>query len=176
MGMSRQDVVRIGLREQDRLLAYIHAIVNDDHAAEDVFQETFAAAIEQCIAIADEHHLVRWLRVTARNKSKEAIRKLVRQPRRLDDDVIDRLEGHFDELPANGSTDTMDALRQCMDQLAPNIRRLVELRYQDDLSGQKLADVVGQKLNTVYVTLSRAHRTLANCVRLRLADMEKRHV
>jgi len=176
MALSRQEIVRLGLREQDRLLAYILAIVHDDHTAEDVFQETFALAVERCDAINDAEHLVRWFRVTARNKSKEAIRHRVRQPARLDDDVIELLEPHFDQLPEQVNRDTLEALRHCMQQLAPNARRLVELRYTQNLTGRQLADYVHQKLNTVYVTLSRAHRALAKCIRDRIAEMEQRHV
>lgn len=175
MALSRQQIVRLGLHEQDRLMAYILAILHDDHLAEDVFQETFALAVEQADQFADADHLVRWFRVTARNKSKEAIRRQIRQPARLDDDVIAQLEPHFDRLPDRATSDTLDALRLCMDQLAPNARRLVELRYARNLSGQKLADFVSQKLNTVYVTLSRAHRALGDCIRKRLAE-EGRHV
>ena len=104
MALSRHDIVRIGLGEQDRLLAYIFAIVHDDHIAEDVFQETFALAVEKNERINDAEHFVRWLRVTARNKSKEALRTRANSPQLLDDAVIDSLESHWDAIDTEAHT------------------------------------------------------------------------
>lgn len=170
MALSRHDIVRIGLGEQDRLLAYIFAIVHDDHIAEDVFQETFALAVEKNERINDAEHFVRWLRVTARNKSKEALRTRANSPQLLDDAVIDSLESHWDAIDTEAHTAQIAALRHCMEQLTPNLREFVELRYTQGLTGKSLAEATGRSLNTVYTSVARAHRTLEKCIRARLAD------
>lgn len=170
MTLSRQDIVRIGLGEQDRLLAYIFAIVHDDHIAEDVFQETFALAVEKTERIHDAEHLVRWLRVTARNKSKEALRTRAKSPQVLDDAVIDSLEPHWDAIDTDAHSAQIAALRHCMKQLTPNLRKYIELRYTKGLSGKALAEATGRPLNTAYTSVARAHRTLEKCIRARLEE------
>lgn len=172
MPLTRHDIVRIGLAEQDRLLAYIFAIVHDDHIAEDVFQETFALAVEKTESIRDVEHLVRWLRVTARNKSKEALRARAKSPQVLDDEIIDALEPHWDTVESENHAAQIAALRHCMDKLTPNLRKFVELRYNKGLTGEALAKATGRSLNTVYVSVARAHRALGDCVRARLAAEE----
>lgn len=62
-----------------------------------------------------------------------------------------------------------DALKACLERLSPYSRRLIELRYAQGISGPQLAEAVGRKLNTIYVALTRTHRTLAECVRAEMA-------
>ncbi len=87
MSIAAQDVVRILMRERDRLFAYIWAAVGDAHLAEDVFQEVSMLAAEKGIDVANEHALVIWIRRAARLKSLEAVRARTRRPTPLDDSV-----------------------------------------------------------------------------------------
>ena len=57
----------------------------------------------------------------------------------------------------------------CLEQLSPCAQNLVKLRYAEGVSGERLAEVVDRSLNTVYVALSRIHRSLGDCIKQRLA-------
>ena len=46
--------------------------------------------------------------------------------------------------------------------------RLLAMRYEEEISGQEIADRLGRPINTVYVTLTRLHRALEECVRAQL--------
>ena len=55
-------------------------------------------------------------------------------------------------------------------------RKLVDLRYRQNVSGKEVARKLSLPVNTVYVAMSRIHRTLSECVRRHLAQAGIRHV
>lgn len=59
-----------------------------------------------------------------------------------------------------------------MEQLTPNARELIDLRYARDIKGRALAEKLGRKPNAVFVALSRIHRTLSDCIQARLSREE----
>jgi RNA polymerase sigma-70 factor (ECF subfamily) len=155
------------LRERVKLLAYIRAIVRDDDLAEDVFQEVALLALHKREEIGDVQHFLGWMRLTSRHRALKSLRRR-RHHLLLDEALLDRLEEHWAEYDAPAGTDLVDALRHCLERLSPKARDLVRLRYGEGVSGRMLAEAVGQSLNTVYVALSRIHRSLGECIRRRL--------
>lgn len=170
MPLAPNDLVQALVADRARVLAYILSIVRDEHIAEDVYQEVCTIAIQKQAQINDAGHLGKWVRVTARHRALKAAEKSTRSPAILDDDMLDLLDSHWDSLAALESSDTLDALRRCMDELSPYAKELVLLRYVEGLSGQALADRVDRRLNTVQVALSRTHRALAECVKKKLRE------
>jgi RNA polymerase sigma-70 factor (ECF subfamily) len=172
MPISHDDIVRVLMRDRPKLLAYVWAIVRDHHAAEDLLQEVSVLAVHKRAEIEGEEHFGRWLRQSLRYKAMNLVNKAERRTLTLDAGVLDQLDRRWDEQPAADTADLAAALRRCMSELPPHARELVDLRYSRGLSGQRLASAVGKQLNTVYVSLSRVHRTLERCVRERLEREE----
>jgi RNA polymerase sigma-70 factor (ECF subfamily) len=156
------------LRERVKLLAYIRAIVRDGHLAEDVFQEVAVLAIRKRDEIRDGPHFLAWMRLTSRHTALKTLRHRQHQLL-LDESLLDRLDEQWAEHDSASSADLLEALRHCLERLSPHARNLVKLRYAEGVSGQRLAEVVDRSLNTVYVSLSRIHRSLGDCIRQRLA-------
>lgn len=175
MPVNEDLVVRTLLSHRLGLLAYIEALVRDAHIAEDVFQDVSSLALQKRDTIDDAAHLLKWLRKTARFRASYAMRQRFNQPLVFDDALLDEMDtqwiAHVESTSGGGDeTDRIDALRVCMEALTPNARQLIDLRYREGISGQDLADATGKQLNTVYVALTRIHRTLADCIRKRLAE------
>lgn len=168
MPVDSQLIVRVMMRHRVRLLAFVGAIVGDRHLAEDVVQEVGARAIEHADTINDETHLTRWLRTSARLVAIEQMRTQRRQPLIFDDAVLDAIEARLDHLGDALPADMGEALDQCLAELSPYARRLVDCRYERGLTGHELADAMQRKHGTVYVALSRIHTTLGKCIRRRL--------
>ncbi len=61
----------------------------------------------------------------------------------------------------------IDYLRSCLETLSPKARKVVNLKYVEGLSGVQIAELVGSKVHSVYVSLTRAHRSLEACVQKR---------
>ncbi len=142
--------------------------MRDDHLAEDVFQEVAVLAVRKRAEIRDERHFLGWMRLASRHQALKVLRR--RQHHLLlDETLLDRLEEQWAEQDRDASADLLEALRYCLEQLSPYAQNLVKLRYAEGVSGERLAEVVDRSLNTVYVALSRIHRSLGDCIKQRLA-------
>lgn len=169
MSLELKAVLRVLMRERERLFAYVWSLVGDADLAEDVLQEVSILATEKGTDVADEERLAVWLRRTARFKSLEELRRKRRAPLPLDEDVIDLLDPHWADEETASEARTAEALRTCVDRLTPHSRRIVTLRYVDGLRSGAIAAMLGRKAATVYQALTRIHRALDDCVRRELA-------
>ena len=170
MPLDSETVLRLLLDDRSKLLAFIRAIVRDEHVAEDVFQNVSIAALKKCAEIESADHFPGWARQAARFEALHELRRRDVAPVMLDSNLLDLLEGSWAEIEDFNAADQTEALHNCLKTLSPYARKLITLRYSSGKTGQKLADALGRNINTVYVALSRTHRTLAECIRRRLSD------
>jgi RNA polymerase sigma-70 factor (ECF subfamily) len=161
--MDSNHVVRVLIRDRARLLGYVWAIARDAHLAEDVFQDVTVLAMERAADIRDEPHLMLWARRAARFKVLEALRKRARRTVALDADVLELLEDEWDD--GSDAGEEIDHLRACLDNLTPQARTILGMRYVAGVSGARVAEVMDVKVQSVYVALARIHRALRDCIR-----------
>lgn len=164
MAVDHDLVLRMLLAERNRLLGYIATIILDEHLAEDIFQEVSVAAVGKHEQIQSAAHLMGWLRKAARMSALEMRRNRRVHPLVFDTDVLDALEPEWEKEDSHSSSDEMEILRQCLQKLRGYPRQLIDLRYGEGITGAALAKRVGRKVQTVYVALSRAQRSVAQCV------------
>lgn len=168
MAVGNEVLVRLLLAQRAMLLGYISSFVRDAHLAEDLFQDVSLVILRKGAELADPAGFAPWARKVARLEVLNALRKREKAPRPLDAAVLDLLDGQWGATDRAASP-AADALAPCLERLSPKARRLVELRYRDDVSGKDLAAKVAQPLNTVYVALARVHRALSDCIKGRLS-------
>jgi RNA polymerase sigma-70 factor (ECF subfamily) len=166
--IDQESLVLTLLRERVKLLAYLSSIVRDHHLAEDLFQEVAVLAVRKIDEIHDMKHLLGWLRLTGRHLALRALRRR-RQSPLVDQSVLDLLEEQWSEQDGTPAIELVEALEECLEELSPYARDLVRLRYEDEISGTRLAEVVDRNVNTVYVALSRIHRSLHDCISEKLS-------
>ncbi len=164
MSMDQIDIVRVLLRDREKMFAYIWSIVRDAHIADDVFQDVSLLAIEHRQEINSEEHLCGWLRRASRLKALEALRARKRMPSMLSEEAMSLLEAHWQEYDGHSASDVVDSLRACMARLTPYARQVIKLRYVDGMGGEEVAATLNRKLDTVYKSLSRIHRSLRDCM------------
>jgi RNA polymerase sigma-70 factor (ECF subfamily) len=167
MAISNEVLVRVLLRDREKLFAYCWSILRDDDLAEEIFQEVSTLAVQKRGTIQNEQHLAGWLRLAARRKALEAIRARKRMPELLDEEVLGLLESEWGAWDAKPSAAWLEALRHCLGKLNGRARELIELRYQQGLKSRQIADRLGRNVQSVYVALTRIHLKLADCVKLR---------
>ncbi len=168
MPLSEEEMMRLLLREQLPLLAYIRAIVRDQHLAEDLFQEVSVLAVQSRSKIESREHFIRWLRLTARHRSINALQKVGGRTLKLDPRVLDLLDEDRLHCDHQNADDELAALRQCVATLSPSAQRLISLRYTEELDGKQIAVMVKRSAASVYMSLSRIRRALLNCVERQL--------
>jgi RNA polymerase sigma-70 factor (ECF subfamily) len=150
------------------LLGYILSILRDAHLAEDVFQDASLVILKKGVTLPSERDFPPWARKVVRLTAMNALRKRNKGPELLEPALLDLLEEQWAEDDEHERTTA--ALRECLENLPDKARRLVELRYVAGETGTALAARLNQPPNTVYVALSRIYRTLAACVKKRLAS------
>mgnify|MGYP001114872119 CR=1 FL=1 len=168
MAISEKTILQVLIRDRALLLSRIDAIVRDPHLAEDVFQELSIQVLDQRENLKDEQHLVRWLRQAARHRAIDAYRGRSRQPMFLSDDIETLIDEQWGRLSTDDAQEMNDALMRCISRLSDYNRRLIELRYRENLTGRRLAEMLDRRINTVKVALTRVHRALLNCVEQQL--------
>ena len=168
--LDQAGALRLLLANRAMLLGYINVITGDPTLTEDVFQEVSIVVMEKFPLVQDHDGFRPWARTIARFQSLKAVNKRRANPVILAGEVIDRLDQAWEEHDRDDPrASSVAALERCIAKLTPRAQELVQLRYHEDLSGQHIADRLRKPLNTIYVAISRIHRTLAECVRSELA-------
>lgn len=166
--MDSETVVRLLVAERAKALAFISSIVRRDELAEDVFQDVCVLALQKCESIKDELHFMKWLRTTGRQRSLQVLASRQARQLSLSDELLDLMELNWNAHDATDRTAALEALNYCMDLLPPRARDLVHKRYTHQVAYASLAAELKRPINSLYVTFSRIHAALADCVFKRL--------
>lgn len=164
MAISEANVIQVLLADKVRLTAYIRSIVTNRHLAEDVFQDVSVLALQQRDHFESTAHLENWLRRTARHKSLNTIAKMVNRQVSLDSYVLDLLEPEWESVDRLEWAENIERLEHCIERLPETGRRMLRMRYEQDLSGSAIGKQLGRKASAVYVTLSRMRKALEQCM------------
>jgi RNA polymerase sigma-70 factor (ECF subfamily) len=86
----------------------------------------------------------------------------------LEPDVLDLLDREWQSKSVAPEGARMNALKECIDSVPVNSRRLLELRYFEGRPCQEVAETLDLGVEAIYQRLSRLHRQLKQCVEKRL--------
>ena len=165
-GEQRQIVLQLFVRHQPRIKGFIVALVGDFAATEDVLQETFLVVQQKAGEFDVGSNFLAWVFQIARFQVLKHRTQRQRAGRRFS-------EATLDALAASAPTDERDDSRQellkaCVEKLAPQARRIVELFYQHEHPPQEIARLMDWSAAAVSVALSRARKVLRECIEQRL--------
>ena len=144
---------------------FVLALLPDFARAEDVVQETFLTARRKAGAFQPGTEFPKWVCAIARYKVLEARRAAGRVGGELSDEMLNTLAESPD---ATQEERQFDLLKHCLDELAPQARRAVDLRYEEDRSPAQIAALLGWSAESAYSILSRARTFLRECVERRM--------
>ena len=142
-------------RHQDRLFNYIYFLVRSREVAEDIFQETFVKAITtlQQGRYQNDGKFAAWITRIAHNLVIDQFR-VERNENTISNDEMeyDMLndaklsEGTVENRMVNEQV--LKDVRALIDELPDCQREVVFMRYYQDLSFKKIADMTGVSINT----------------------------
>ena len=112
-----------------------------------------------------------WARTISRYKIMNYWRRQKSAPEALSEEVLETLATEPPEEEPEESAFARN-LGDCLSQLPPTARELVELRYQRELKPGAIADLKNWTPNSVYVALSRARALLRDCLESKLTPNE----
>ena len=172
--MDENTLVHVLVAERVKTLGFIQSIVRRPEMVEDIFQDVCTLAVQKRAAIDGEVHLMKWLRTTARFVALNALRKRQERHLSLDDALLNTLEAEWQEIDQEDVQQRAEALRHCLELLSPMARQLVHWRYVEGLDYTRLAAAVKRPVKSLYVTFSRIHVALGDCIHSQL-DSERKN-
>ncbi len=148
--------------------AYFRACLWDFHQAEDLLQETAAAAAEKFTTYDPSRSFIAWVLGVARNKLLHHHRTHANDRHVFDDTVIRQLADVYSDMEPEISA-MHKALESCIDRVHGRPRKLLEMRYVRELTPAKIAAMTGMNSNAVSVMLHRVRRALRECIERQVA-------
>ena len=155
-----ENVQRLFLENQAGLYGYVLSIVRDFSLAQDVVQDTFLIVTRKAAQFDPKTNFVAWVYTIARYEALASMRRLARPA--LAEETLQLLFGQ-QETPV--SEHSIELVRACMEKLTPNVRRMLNLRYEDALKPAEIARLLGWTSNAVSVAICRARLELRKCIK-----------
>ena len=142
------------------LLRYLRRLVNSEHVAEELLQQTWLSVLDHLDrfdARSTHGGFKAWLFRIATNKVNDVWRSRGRE--RTAGDAL-RMAGEIESPPAGHrieGEEEVEKLRRAIEQLPDNQKQVLLLRYYSELKFVEIADLLGCPLNTA---LGRMHKAM----------------
>jgi RNA polymerase sigma-70 factor (ECF subfamily) len=149
---------RLCERYYPALVMIAHAILLDGHLAEDVAQETIAEACRRLRGLRRPERFGPWLGAICRNIARDMLRDKHRRPEVSTSPVA---------APEEDRTEESVALREAVASLPEPLRRVVLLRYSNEMTYEQMAGVLGLSEQAINGRLRRAKERIAAFMKAR---------
>lgn len=170
------DFIKQLLGHRAELLGYIHSVVRDYHAAEDLFQEMAAIIMKREREGVQVEKFVPWAKEIARREILHFYRDKRRKPLSLaTEEMFDVASAAFAESqPTDGElADESEALQSCVEGLPAKSYQIIRDRFLRNVSYPEIAASLNCTEDVVRQTLSRIRRALFDCIQRKLRLQEE---
>jgi len=165
---KRQAFTHHWLEAEPSVSAYAFASISGFHDAEDVVQRIAQELARRFDEYDSSRPFVGWALWIAKSRVIDFYRAQGRERVIFSEELLGPLADTIANQ-ADGRSHRREALEACLDELPPKSRRLLDLRYVEELSAEESAREIGSTSGSVRVLLSRVRTVLASCVERRLA-------
>ena len=163
-----EQFLRLFLKHQSDVRAFIGSLVRDPNVRDDVFQDVALVCWRDFGRYDADRSFGAWARGIAANKVKQMWERSARSPIPFAPATVDAILDAFNRSEADVSP-RLDALRACLDELPEKARRLLEYRYQLSLTPREISRRIEGTRDAVYKALARVRMRLQDCIRRRMA-------
>jgi RNA polymerase sigma-70 factor (ECF subfamily) len=147
-------------RHRVRVYRFVLRLVHDSANAEDITSEVFFEVWKQAHRFAGRSQVSTWLLAIARHRAISALRR--RGHDQIDDEMLADIPDSADNAEAMlQKQDKVAVLQQCLAQLSPAHREIVDLVYYHGKSIAEVAEITGAPQNTVKTRMFYARKRLA---------------
>jgi RNA polymerase sigma-70 factor, ECF subfamily len=164
MTLSEPEVLQALMHARVRLSAAAWLVVRDTHTAEDIFQNVAVKALTRDLSFESESALLSWAFITARHEGIDWLRRHRRETSCVDTEIMELLEREWQSESVHSEGSKVNALRECLESVPEESRRLLRLRYFDGHNCNDVARRMGIGLNAIYKRVSRLHESLRLCI------------
>jgi RNA polymerase sigma-70 factor (ECF subfamily) len=164
------DFLRLFVRHQQEVYAYILTLVPHVHDADDLFQEGITVMWQKFDQFQPGTNFAAWASQVMRYQILDYRRNLARRRRVLMEDVLfDRLMDHLPTVQDDMAV-RVEALRKCLTQLDDRAKRIIKMRYERNVAVEKIAFYLKLSRRHVYHVMGQITSTLLRCIRRTLAE------
>jgi len=174
--MDSSDLARQFVLHRDMLYGYVFALTRDHALAEEILQDVGVSILNEARRGTGPDDFIPWARGLARHRVADHYRRLASRRRHempFEEfaDAVDLAFAEHAPTPEDNH-EQLKLLRECLDGLTAQVRKIIDLRYNGRQSIQEIAAALSWTPASIKVALSRARRTLADCVgrKLRLEE------
>src|SRR5438067_9033426 len=147
-------------RHNVRVYRFILRLLGNESAAEDLVSEVFLDVWRKADRFESRSQVSTWLLAIARNKALSVLRR--RTTEELDEEVAEFIEDPSDNPEvAMQKTQRNAVLQDCLGQLSPAHREIVDLVYYHEKSIDEVAEIIGVPQNTVKTRMFYARKRIA---------------
>ena len=147
-------------RHHVRIYRFALRFLNDEAAAEDTVSEVFIDVWRQAERFEGRSQVTTWLLAIARNKALSVLRR--RSSEELDDEVAEFIEDPSDNPEAAMlKSQRASVLQDCLTQLSPAHREIVDLVYYHEKSVEEVAEIIAVPANTVKTRMFYARKRIS---------------
>jgi RNA polymerase sigma-70 factor (ECF subfamily) len=167
------EVQQLFIKHANGLRGLIGALFPDLDLADDVLQEVFVVVSEKAASFRSDSDFRGWAYGIAKLKALEHARRY-HSKRKVGVFTPETLEMLCDAQPVDEHDDgeIRHRLGRCLSKLTPTLREMVRLRYNENLSPNRIATRMEWTNEAVYVALSRSRALLRKCLDAALARGE----
>lgn len=151
--------------EQDSVRAYLAVRMTRSDEAEDLAQETFVLAHRQLDSFDEHRPLKPWLLGIAHNLLRNHLRKFRADPVGGHEELQMAFDTYLSQQVVNAHTPRVFIdLEECIQELDPKAKELIEARYVNGESIKELQERVGKGHSALTMYLYRIREVLAECI------------
>ena len=156
---DKQALQQLYSRHHVRIYRFALRFLNDEAAAEDTVSEVFIDVWRQAERFEGRSQVTTWLLAIARNKALSLLRR--RSSEELDDEVAEFIEDPSDNPEvAMLKSQRASVLQDCLTQLSPAHREIVDLVYYHEKSVEEVAEIIAVPANTVKTRMFYARKRI----------------
>lgn len=153
-------------RHNVRVFRFLMRFVDSEATAEDLVSEVFIEVWRNAAKFETRSQVSTWLLGIARHKALSALRR--RSTDELDDDVIEFIEDPSDNPEVTLQKAERSAiLRDCLKQLSPAHREIIDLVYYHERTIDDVAEIIGVSQNTVKTRMFYARKRIGELLAAR---------
>ena len=165
---NRSEFHRLFIENQRRLFGFVLTLLPRIDEAEEVFQNICVVLLGKFEAFEPGTSFIRWACQIAKFEVLNFRRRTRRDHCVFSACEIELLAERRLEMEPELEPRRI-ALRDCLQKLRPEDRRLVQVRYAGDCNTRGLAEKLHIQENTAYKALQRIRRALRRCIDARIA-------
>ena len=164
---QQEQFTRRWTESQPIVSRYVRSLVADSWAVRDIVQSTSLALLRKYAEYDESQPFLPWALGIAKFEILGHRRDQVRNRLVFDSDFLDRYTQSWAEV-AERIAGEADALEQCVSRLPDRQRRILRLRYVEELGSDAIAARINLTAANVRTILKRTREALRQCVETRL--------